>query len=108
MKELLPVEEKVDSFTDLMKILLVLEKKWKWKVMEEKTDNEIIASVVSTFHQERFSNNKKVEFLAEQLSLIFTSPNGKRYSPSLLAVSVLGVTYFYGQERCIVDTSMGT
>ena len=37
----------------------------------------------------RFSDKKKIGFLTEQLSLVFTPADGRRYSSSLLAMSVM-------------------
>ena len=54
---------------------------------DEITDDEIIHEVVDKFNDSRFSHKKKIGFLTEQLSLVFTPLNGRRYSSSLLAMS---------------------
>ena len=56
--------------------------------IDEKTDDEIIHEVVDKLNDSRFSDKKR-GFLTEQLSLVFTPPNGRRYSSSLLAMSVM-------------------
>ena len=43
--------------------------------------------IVDMIKVEHLDDNKKIAFLSEQLSLIFSSPNGRRYSPSLIAMA---------------------
>ena len=57
--------------------------------IDKKTDEEIIHEVVDKLNDSRFSDKKKIGFLTEQLSPVFPPPNGRRYSSSLLAMSVM-------------------
>ena len=73
----------------LLKILFYLRKKFT-SVAEIKSEKDMLNEIVEQVQEdERLSDNKKVAFLVEQLSLVYSKPNGRRYSSSLLAMSFL-------------------
>ena len=51
--------------------------------------DEKMNDIVDMIKVEHLDDNKKIAFLSEQLSLVFSSPNGRRYSPSLIAMSYM-------------------
>ena len=53
------------------------------------TDEEIIDDIIQKLKDSQFLENKKISFLVEQLHLLFKKPNARRYSPSVLAMTVL-------------------
>ena len=53
------------------------------------TDKEKMNDIVDMIKVEHVDDNKKIAFLSEQLSLVFLSPNGRRYSPSLIAMAYI-------------------
>ena len=55
----------------------------------EITDQDVIDDAIEKLSDDRFDGNVKVAFILEQLTLLFKSPNGRRYSPSLLATACL-------------------
>ena len=52
------------------------------------SDTEFIDDVIEKLEQ-RFNENVKIKFVCEQLALVFKHPNARRYSPSLLAMTIL-------------------
>ena len=55
--------------------------------MENKTDKDRVNEIVEQLLE--LSGNKKISFLAEQLSLVYCKPNARRYSSSLLAMAFM-------------------
>ena len=55
----------------------------------ELSDQDVIDVIVEKLKDARFEGNNKVNFLAEQLNLLFKRPNARRYSPSMLAIWLL-------------------
>ena len=55
----------------------------------ELSDQDVIDVIVEKLKDARFEGNNKVNFLAEQLNLLFKRPNARRYSPSMLAMAAL-------------------
>ena len=49
--------------------------------------NAIINTVTKQLIE--FDDNKKIEFIIEQLRLVFTVPKGRRFSSSMLAMAVM-------------------
>ena len=74
--------------SQVIDILNCLSQKYDMKVENGVSDEEFITNIIDQL-EEKFTGNRKVEFLAEQLSMVFTKSNGRRYSPSLLAMSSL-------------------
>ena len=57
------------------------------KLQDLSTDMEKMNDIVDTIKVEHLDDNKKIAFLSEQLTIVFSSPNGRRYSPSLIAIA---------------------
>ena len=74
--------------SQVIDILNCLSQKYDMKVENVVSDEEFITNIIDQL-EEKFTGNRKVEFLSEQLSIVFTKSNGRRYSPSLLAMSSL-------------------
>ena len=53
------------------------------------SDDEFVDEIIHKLEYSSFSENKKVGFLIEQLILLLKKPNARRYSPSMLAMTVL-------------------
>ena len=54
-----------------------------------RTDKDKISDIVEVIKVEHLDDNKKIAFLAEKLSLVYSSPHGRRYSPSLIAMAYM-------------------
>ena len=57
--------------------------------VQDITQGDILEDVIEKLKDPKFEENVKIDFIVEQLTLAFKSPNGRRYSPSLLAMSAL-------------------
>ena len=55
----------------------------------KRTDQDVLDDVIKMLRDQRFDGNTKIGFIVEQLTLIFKSQNGRRYSSSLLAMAFL-------------------
>ena len=53
------------------------------------SDDELVDEIIHKLEYSSFSENKKVGFLIEQLILLLKKPNARRYSLSMLAMTVL-------------------
>ena len=53
------------------------------------TAEDIIDNIIEKLQLLRFQSNSKIGFLIDQLVLLFKAPNWRRYSSSLLAMTVL-------------------
>ena len=58
-------------------------------VKERVSSDKDFLDEVSEKLERKFDDNTNVNFLSEQLRLIFKHPNARRYSPSLLAMAML-------------------
>ena len=72
---------RLTSFALLIKIAIT--------IRENVAKEELIEEVVKCLKNSRLYDNKSVEFLTEQLMLACISPHKRRYSSSLLAMSVM-------------------
>jgi hypothetical protein len=87
VNEILPKEAtrptKVNSFEFLQKLIVSLEEKKRHPTLEEKIDG-IVKEIKSLEVDE-----KKKEFLCEQLRLLSKNPHQRRYSPDTLALACM-------------------
>lgn len=78
----------VNTFSQIKDILTFLSNEFTSKLP---SDREKMRTIVDHL-QELFGDNKKVLFLADQLSLVLSNPNGRRYSSSLLGMTCIWET----------------
>ena len=76
----------LDSCKLLLKMLNYLQDEFNNRSAGVCTDKEKMDDIADMIKVEHLDDNKKIAFLSEQLSLVFSSPNGRRYSPSLVAI----------------------
>ena len=81
--------EKLSSFSLLVNVLVALEKMYEGKFRENIEEEELIEEVIKLLKNSRLYDNKRIAFLTEQLMLAVLSPRQRRYSSSLLAMSVM-------------------
>ena len=87
-KETGMISTSVNSFSKVDDILTFLNNEFVSKMPSEKEKmNTVVEQLL-----ESFGDNKKVLFLAEQLSLVHSNPNARRYSSSLLGMSCMWET----------------
>ena len=77
------------SFNSLVKILNYLHEKFIGSVADNKTEKDLLYEIVEQLQDEKLCDNTKISFLTEQLSLVFSKPNARRYSSSLLAMAFM-------------------
>ena len=75
----------LNNCTTLNKLLSYLEA----QPVQDITQGDILEGVIEKLNDHKFGENVKIDFIVEQLTLAFKSPNGRMYSPSLLAMSAL-------------------
>ena len=78
----------IKSCNLLLKMLEYLEDEFNKDSMV-RTDKDKISDIVEVIKVEHLDDKKKIAFLAEQLSLVYSSPHGRRYSPSLIAMAYM-------------------
>ena len=79
---------RVKSYLHLCDILKYLHSKYSEEDLN--TEKQLISNIVLQLENPIFSENVKIQFLKEQLSLLCVpTPHGRRYSMSLLALAVM-------------------
>ena len=81
--------EKLSSFSPHVNVLVALEKMYEGKFRENIEEEELIEEAINLLKNLRLYDNKQIAFLTEQLMLTVLSPHQRRYSSSLLAMSVM-------------------
>jgi hypothetical protein len=83
------LSENLTFCSQVTELLNFLSRQYDQGIIENTlSDEEFILDIVNQL-EEKFSDNKKIGFLAEQLSLVFQKPNGRRYSSCLLAMTCM-------------------
>ena len=70
------------SSSQLQSILNLLKIQYSQNIEQE----DLIETVIDKLEDPRFSTNKKIGFISEQLHLLNSAPKGRRYSSSLLSM----------------------
>ena len=96
----------IKSCNLLLKMLEYLEDEFNKDSMV-RTDKDKISNIVEVIKVEHLDDNNKIAFLAKQLSLVYSSPHGRRYSPSLIAMAYMWQSVspaLYKQVQLVVRT----
>ena len=80
--------ETVCSCSQINRMLMLLSEKYSEHARQLQSDNYVMTGIVKEL-ESRFGGNSKVQFLAEQLSLVFVKPQARRYSPDLLGMTCM-------------------
>ena len=78
---------KIKSYLHLCNVLEYL--KTQYNTDKVRTERDIISDIVQQLENPLFSENPKVQFLKEQLSLLYNSVRTRRYSMSLMALAII-------------------